>query len=198
MPFHNIRIPSFIESFVISSVEYSSSMSQTLSGRENINLNCKLARHHYSASNIILSLEQFEQISNFFKARRGRYFSFLFRDLADFHSRKQLLSSYNPSKELSEFKFFKTYYDELMPYNRPIKHLEKDTVELFINNKKINALIDYENSIARLNSPLKEGENLYANFNFNIEVRFAEDILKYNFLSDNSIQILDLKFIEIF
>jgi uncharacterized protein (TIGR02217 family) len=195
MNFHNIRLPKFIEILSTCSTEFNTYCINTISGRETRRQNKEYARQKYIIKNPIFNMNEFEQFNNFFKARRGRQYSFRLRDHFDYNVENQFIASGDDISQ--EFQLIKLYDDKVAPYSRRITKIVEDTCNLSINDMKINANIDYVTGIVKLSEVLQKNQILKANFMFDVEVRFASDNFEYIEKADSSFELSDIILLEI-
>lgn len=194
---HDIRLPNFLAEHLEAVCEFSTSKLTMQGGEHFIKLNNPYARHKYYLRNCRLNDSQFEEFQIFFKARRGRYFSFRLQDFADYKSNKQVIGIGNGINK--EFKLTKIYDDGFAFYERKINLLNYESLELYNGGERILAFsFDQATSIISLPEVLKEKEQLIATFTFDVKVRFNSDSYKYVFNRDGSISLEELEIEEVF
>jgi uncharacterized protein (TIGR02217 family) len=195
MNFHDCRLPQFIEVFAVGQPEFATNCIHTISGREIRNSNQEYARQKYTIKNCRLSQMQFEQFNSFFRARRGKNFSFRFRDHADFQVKKQFIAKGNGI--LQQFALVKLYDDLIRPYSRPITKPVPNSVILYLNNQILQAEINYNLGIITLSKVLALDQILVADFIFDVAVRFVNDSFTYEYCDDNSIELSAIELVEV-
>jgi len=195
MNFHDVNLPKFIQVFAIGQPTFLTSVATTISGRELRNLDRENALQKYSLKNCCLSIQEFEEFNSFFRARRGKSFSFRFTDPADCIVVNQRLADGNGI--IKQFQLFKLYNDLVMPYMRKITRPHADSVNLYINNSKIEGAVDYNTGIVELQNPLGRGDALTTDFMFDVMVRFSSDSFDYTYRNDGTIELSTIELIEV-
>lgn len=195
MNFHDVRLPKFIEVFALGQPEFATSVITTISGREVRNLEREAARQKYLLKNCRLSQSQFEHFNSFFRARRGQNFSFRFRDHADCQVAKQFVAIGDGKS--TKFPLIKLYDDPVLPYWRKITKPVKDSVNVYIENQLVEAIIDENNGIIIIPEALATGSILIADFIFDVCVRFSSDSFAYTYAADNSIELAEIELYEV-
>jgi len=195
MNFHDIYMPKFIEVFATGSPEFTSSCIHTLSGREVRNFDREYAKQKYLIKNCRLSATEFEQFDAFFRARRGEGFAFRFRDNLDHKVSGQFVAK--GDGKLKQFQLVKLYQDAISPYVRVISKPVKGTVELLLNNNKIEREVNYNTGMVTLQKPLEKNQILTISFLFDVAVRFAKNSFEYLYVSDGSIELSPIELIEV-
>jgi uncharacterized protein (TIGR02217 family) len=194
--FHNVNLPKDIEIFAVGTIEFSTICVSAKSGREIRVSNSILPRRNYLLKDCRLSEGQFETFSSFFCARGGKRYAFRLRDRCDFKIKNQLLGKGN--NLIFEFQLVKTYPDSAAPYIRQITKPVKDSVSVYSDKEKIiPKLINWDKGIIVLSSPLPKDENIFADFQFDVPVRFDKDNFQYDFNEDGTISLDDVRLIEV-
>jgi uncharacterized protein (TIGR02217 family) len=145
MNFHDINFPKFMEIFAVGKPVFSTSLASTISGIELRNSDREYALQKYIFKNCCLSPAQFDEFNIFFRARKGRDCSFRFRDLLDQYAYKQVLAVGDGI--IKEAQLFKEYRDRITSYMRKITKPVKDLVKLYIDDKLIQANIEYNTGV---------------------------------------------------
>ena len=195
MNFHDVQMPRFMEAFAVGKPEFSTSCALTISGRELRNLDCEQAKQRYLFKNCFLSQIEFEQFNSFFRARRGRNFSFRFRDLVDYQVVKQFIA--NGDGYTQEFPLVKLYADSVSPYFRTITKPVKGSIKIYLENEEIDADVNYDKGILNLGRPLAREQILLADFIFDVAVRFSNDSFEYNYCNDGSVELEGIELLEV-
>ncbi len=194
MNFQDIRLPVFMEAFAVGSPIFAACSALTMSGREVRRLESEAARQKYILKNCRLSYLQFEQFNNFFRARRGSCFSFRFRDYADYKVEKQVIAV--GDGRAKQFLLVKLYDDQVSPYCRRITKPVVGTVKIYLDNVLIDADINYLEGIISLKEPLIQGQTLSADFIFDLMVRFSANSFSYNYCSDGSVELENIRLLS--
>ncbi len=195
MNFHDIRLPLFIEALANSVPEFSTSCVSTISGREVRSKNREYSRQKYIIKNLILSHIEFELFNNFFRARRGRQYSFRLRDNVDYKVVQQFITKGDGKS--NKFQLFKTYDDPISPYQRKITKPISGSCTLYIENRAVQSEVNYDAGIVELDTILPENHILKADFSFDSEVRFASDDFEYFQREDGALQLSDILLLEV-
>lgn len=186
-----------MEVFATGVPEFSTLYASTVSGREARHCAREEALQKYQLKNCLLSEPQFGEFGSFFRARKGRFYAFRFRDLADFKVEKQVIASGSDGEARQKIPLFKKYDDPICPYFRRITKPLKGQIKLYLGGIELESEINYENGVVLLPRPLQMGEELIADFIFDVTVRFASDSFEYKFRPDGSIEIGDMELIEV-
>ena len=70
-------------------------------------------------------------------------------------------------------------------------------MKLYIDDKLIQANIEYNTGVIGLAVPLNKYELLTADFQFDVPVRFLEDFFDYSYRTDGSIALTNIELIEV-
>ncbi|MFP3012948.1 MAG: TIGR02217 family protein [Rickettsia sp.] len=195
MNFHDIRMPEFIESFAVGKPEFSTSHAITKSGREARHLDRNYSCQKYLIKNARLSSSEFKQFNSFFKARRGSNFAFRFRDYADYKVTNGMIAKGDGN--LNKFQLKNIYSDSIALYERVITKPVNNSVILYINNVRAMGIVDYNDGIVTLPSPLGQDVILTADFTFDVAVRFSIDSFEYSYCNDGSIELSNIELVEV-
>ena len=195
MNHHEIRLPEFMCLFITAKPEFLTHVAETISGRNCRFLSREKNLQRYSITNCRVNYEQFEQFNNFFKGRRGQYYSFRLRDLADCKVTKQLIAIGDGNGR--EYQLYKLYPDPINPYKRPTKKLVENTVKIYLDDQEIKAKVDLDTGIVMLNDNLPKQKKLVADFTFDVQVRFCQDSFEYTYSPDGSIELKTIELVEI-
>ena len=194
--FHNVNLPNYIEIFAVATIEFSTICASTKSGREVRNASSFVPRRSYLLKDCRLSRAQFEIFNSFFYARCGRRYAFRLKDHCDYKVKKQQIGKGDGA--IKKFQLVKIYQDSRAPYVREItKPLDKSisifTGEDVIVPKEINL----KTGVITLSDALSEGAELFANFEFDVPVRFDKDSFQYSFNEDGTISLDDVRLVEV-
>lgn len=195
MSFHNTTLPKFIAIFAVGGPRFSTSIANTISGRELRNPDFEYSLQRYRLKNCILSSNEFYVFNSFFRARKGQNFAFRMLDYADSIITNQIIARGDDQKTI--FPLFKTYHDPIAPYKRRITKPILDSVKIYINDNIItDALID-DNGFITLTHPLALNSVLKVDLIFEVAVRFSNDSFDYTIKDDGSIILSDIDLIEV-
>lgn len=194
--FHNVNLPSDIEIFAVATIEFSTICASTKSGREVRNASILLPKRSYLLKDCRLSRAQFEVFNSFFYARCGKRYAFRLKDHCDYKGKKQQIGKGDGATK--EFQLIKIYQDSKAPYIREIiKPLDK-SVSIFTDKGAIvPEEINLDTGGIMLSDALSEGKKLFANFEFDVPVRFDKDSFQYSFNEDGTISLDDVRLVEV-
>lgn len=195
MSFHDIRLPGFLEAFACSVPEFSTSAATSYSGREVRSSDRSHSLLKLFIKQARLSALEFNQFNSFFRARAGRRFSFRFHDKSDFIAIKSLIGIGDGVTK--EFQLYKIYDDPISPYRRRITKPLKGKVSVYISNGQTQVNIDYLTGMIIFNTAPPAGERIFADFEFDVPVRFNTDQFGYSFMPDGSIELSEIELVEV-
>lgn len=128
--FDEIRFPQKVEFGVTGGAEWFTTVVNTQSGFEQRNQNWENSRHRFSAEYLVTPNEAqagFDEVKDFFMARRGMLRGFRFKDHTDFVATAEVCLQYNDLDAAvgdgveTEFQTARFYDDGVNPYRRVIK-----------------------------------------------------------------------------
>ena len=194
--FHNVNLPSYIEIFAVATIEFSTICASTKSGREVRNAISLRPKRTYQLKDCRLSRTQFEIFNSFFYARCGKRYAFRLKDHFDYKVKKQLIGKGDGS--IKEFQLVKIYQDSKAPYIREITKPLGKSVSIFTDEDKIvPEEINLKTGKIKLSNALSENAELFANFEFDVPVRFDKDSFQYSFNQDGTISLDDVRLVEV-
>ncbi|HJD54640.1 MAG TPA: DUF2460 domain-containing protein [Rickettsia endosymbiont of Proechinophthirus fluctus] len=88
---------------------------------------------------------------------------------------------------------FRNYYERVILLNRLIIN---NSVILYINVRTMG-IVDYNDGIVTLPSPLGQDVILTADFIFDVTVRFSIDSFEYSYCNDGSIELYNIELVEV-
>lgn len=173
---------------------FSTALVETSGGFEQRNINWHQARMRYNLAPAIRSKEDLEFILGFFKVHYGRAFGFRFKDWADFNLAKGEIAIADGNT--SSFQITKYYQVGDMKYIRTINKPINGTVKVYVADRLINTLVNYNSGKVEFGNAPKVGSKIEVECEFDVHVRFDSDemMLSPEFLSLDS---LDIPLIEI-
>jgi uncharacterized protein (TIGR02217 family) len=165
---------------------FSTDIVATFSGHEQRNINWNQARARYDISSGIKTQDQWEKIIAFFRARRGRAVGFRYKDWSDYRAINQYLGKGDNQK--TAFQMVKHYKsgDEL--YTRRInKPVNNNFCKIYVDSIVVEAgiNIDFTTGIVTFDLAPKQDEEITADFEFDVPVRFDTDHLDLSMDSFN-------------
>jgi len=165
---------------------YSTDIVATFSGHEQRNINWSQARARYDVGSGIKTPAQWQQLIAFFRARRGRAVGFRYKDWSDFRAVNQYLGTGN--NQQAEFPLVKHYQNGEEVYTRTInKPVNNQFCKLYIDSILIEdgINIDFTTGLVTFDAAPKQGEQITADFEFDVPVRFDTDHLDLSMDSFN-------------
>lgn len=139
----------------------------------------QLTSQKYLIKNARLSSTEFEQFNSFFKARCGSNFALRFRNYADYRGINEVIAKGDGN--LNKFQLRKIYGNPIAPYERVITKPVNNSVMLYINNVRTMGIVDYNDGIVNLPSPLGQDVILTTDFTFDVAVRLSIDSFEYSY-----------------
>ena len=147
--------------------------------------------------NGIKTKAELDEVITFFRNVRGAGYGFRFKDWTDYQAENQYIGVGNGKTK--EFQLIKSYrVSDNIVYYRKITKPVISTVRVFINDiesKDFN--IDLTTGLITLNTVPEIDSIIKANFEFDVPVRFENDIMEITMNSINSGNIKDITLIEI-
>ena len=137
--FDEVRFPQKIQFGVVGGPVWSTTLISLPSGFEQRNQNQENPRHMFEAEFLVTPNEQpggFNEIKDFFMARRGRARGFRFKDHTDFTATTEVGPQFNDNTILladgveTEFQLAKFYDDQYNPFRRIIKKPVLETASM--------------------------------------------------------------------
>ncbi|MFY9589537.1 DUF2460 domain-containing protein [Rickettsia endosymbiont of Halotydeus destructor] len=158
--------------------QFSTDIVTTFSGHEQRNINWQEARARYDISSGIKTEKQWQQLIAFFRSRRGRAIGFRYKDFADYRAAHQIIGNGNGQQK--EFQLVKQYISGDYNYTRIInKPVNNNFCKIYIDSMPIDQgfSIDFTTGIVTFNLAPRNGEEITADFEFDVPVRFDTDHL---------------------
>jgi uncharacterized protein (TIGR02217 family) len=157
---------------------FSTDIITTFSGHEQRNINWHEARARYDIGSGVKTEEQWQQLISFFRARRGRAIGFRYKDWSDYKGINQSLGKGNGERK--QFQLVKHYISGNFLYTRAIaKPVKNNFCKIYIDSvvqaQGIN--IDFTSGLVTFNNAPKADEEVTADFEFDVPVRFDTDHL---------------------
>ncbi len=191
--FHDVRFPDAIARGAIGGPEFSTDVIAVASGYEQRNVNWSAARAKFDISTGIRTRDQMAEVIAFFRARRGRAYGFRFRDWNDFEAIGEALAA---TADPLVWQLRKQYASGPSSEQRTITKPEAGTVVVRVDGDPAAVTVDYLTGlVAFLTAP---GAQPYADFAFDVPVRFDTDHLPvtavaYHIQQVSSIQLLEIR-----
>lgn len=197
MSFLEIRFPESIAFNSSSILEFNTTIIKSKNGYEQRNINWNTNKMKFNIINGIKTKAELDEVITFFRNVRGAGYGFRFKDWTDYQVENQYIGVGNGKTK--EFQLIKSYrVSDNIVYYRKITKPVISTVRVFINDiesKDFN--IDLTTGLITLNTVPEIDSIIKANFEFDVPVRFENDIMEITMNSINSGNIKDITLIEI-
>ncbi|BFD45772.1 MAG: DUF2460 domain-containing protein [Rickettsia endosymbiont of Sergentomyia squamirostris] len=157
---------------------FSTDIATSFSGHEQRNTNWQSARCRYDIGSGIKTETQWQQLIAFFRARHGRAIGFRYKDFSDYQAINQIIGQGDGEK--TSFQLVKQYvsgdYIYIRIINKPVNNnFCKIYIDSLLQEEGIN--IDFTTGMVNFDRPLRNGEEITADFEFDVPVRFDTDQL---------------------
>ena len=197
MSFLEIRFPESIAFNSSSILEFNTTIIKSKNGYEQRNINWNTNKMKFNIINGIKTKAELDEVITFFRNVRGAGYGFRFKDWTDYQVDNQYLGLGDGVTK--EFQLIKSYrVSDNIVYYRKITKPVISTVRVFINDiesKDFN--IDLTTGLITLNTVPEIDSIIKANFEFDVPVRFENDIMEITMNSINSGNIKEITLIEI-
>ena len=197
MSFLEIRFPESIAFNSSSILEFNTTIIKAKNGYEQRNINWNSNKMKFNIINGIKTKTELDELITFFRNVKGAGYGFRFKDFTDYQAENQYIGVGNG--ETKEFQLIKAYrVSDNIVYYRKITKPVISTVRVFINDiesKDFN--IDLTTGLITLNTTPEIDSTIKASFEFDVPVRFENDIMEITMNSINSGNIKDITLIEI-
>lgn len=195
--FHEIRFPASISCKAEGRPAFKTEISSLKNGYEKRNILWSSCRAEYKIKYKEISKSETNQIISFFMARKGRSYGFRFKDWNDFEARNQTIGIGDNQK--TNFQLIKEYGDDENKYKRTIHKVVDDSIYVYINGveQQSGFTIDNNSGVISFSSPPELNAEITANFEFDIPVRFDEDLLMAKSHSFSTSSIDNIKLVEL-
>ncbi|MGN7661898.1 MAG: DUF2460 domain-containing protein [Anaplasma sp.] len=178
---------------------FSTTISELGSGREQRKINWLHPRGRYNAIYGVKSDRQFAKLINFFYAHRGRALPFRFKDWSDYKAAKQKIGTGDGSR--TNFQLVKRYSAGEYSYTRTINRPVAGTALVYFNEtpQKHGAVyeIDYKSGQLSFASPPGVDIHIFADFEFDVLVRFDTDFLSCSLDGHGSYGCSNIPLVEV-
>lgn len=197
MSFLEIRFPESIAFNSSSILEFNTTIIKAKNGYEQRNINWNSNKMKFNIINGIKTKTELDELITFFRNVKGAGYGFRFKDFTDYQAENQYIGAGNG--ETKEFQLIKAYRvsDNIIYYRKITKPIIS-TVRVFINDiesKDFN--IDLTTGLITLNTVPEVNTSIKANFEFDVPVRFENDIMEITMNSINSGNVKEIILTEI-
>lgn len=197
MSFLEIRFPESIAFNSSSILEFNTTIIKAKNGYEQRNINWNSNKMKFNIINGIKTKTELDELITFFRNVKGAGYGFRFKDFTDYQAENQYIGVGNG--ETKEFQLIKAYrVSDNIIYYRKITKPVISTVRVFINDiesKDFN--IDLTTGLITLNTAPEIDSTIKASFEFDVPVRFENDIMEITMNSINSGNVKEIILTEI-
>lgn len=174
--FHEIRFPTDIAYGSAGGPEFSTDVIELGSGHERRNQNWTYPRERWDVAYGINTQVKLRALIVFFYARRGRAHGFRFKNHDDYRATDQEIGVGDGSTTI--FQLVKVYEPGTYEFSRRISKPVTGTVTVYIDSVETSAFtIDTTTGIVTMDAAPVSGENVTADFDFDVPARFDVDYL---------------------
>ena len=198
MSFVETSFPSDISYGSSGGPEYSTDIVVTYGGHEQRNANWAQSRAKYNVAHGIKTQGQLNILIAFFRARKGRADGFRFKDWTDHQATHQLIGTGNGTK--NEFQLVKKYISGSGAETRIITKPVSGTVTIHFAAAPQDSstyTVQYNNGLVTFLTPPPATTEIFADFEFDVPVRFDTDRLSATLDSYGSNSWYDIPLVEI-
>lgn len=208
--FHDVRFPLDIALGAVGGPMRQTEIVSLVSGFEKRNTKWADAKRTYNAGFGVKSLDDLYLVLEFFEARKGRLFSFRFRDPLDFKSCSPLAT---PAKEdqiigtgngqTQSFRLIKKYSDSAGETVREITKVVESTLLVAVDSNQMSAGTDYQydsvnGTIEFTPSSIPQsGQIVSAGYEFDIPARFDTDELSISLAAFQAGDVPSIPIVEV-
>lgn len=201
MSFANVRLRDDIERGVTGGPEFNTNVASLSSGFEQRNQSWAQDRRRFDVGYGVNTEDQFGEILNFFKARRGRLFGFRFKDWSDYN-----IESFDGTPQtigtgdgvVTQFQIIKTYTDAGGTYTQNILKPVDGTVEIFIDGvlQTSGVLVNFDDGVVTFSTAPALNAIITCTGEYDIPVRFDTDRFDITLALFNAGSIPNLPIVE--
>lgn len=196
MSFLEIRFPDSISFNSSTILEFNTTIITSKNGKEYRNVNWNNNKMKFNIVNGIKTKTELDEVIKFFRNVKGKAYGFRFKDWTDFSAINQQIGI--GDGETKEFQLIKTYTINGNTYTRKIKKPVISTIKVFLDGIETNDFsIDLTNGLITFEVAPSDTTIITANFEFDVPVRFNNDLLEVSLNSLSSGKINNLELIEI-
>ena len=195
MSFVEIQFPNSIAFGSTSTPEFNTNIVTMKNGSEQRNVNWNNCRLKYNVLNGIKSKTELMELISFFRARKGKAIGFRFKDWSDYSAISQILGTGNDTT--TQFQLIKTYTSGTI-YSRTITKPVLGSLTIYIDNlETTDYTINLTTGIITFNTAPLNTQEIKADFEFDVPVRFNNDNLEISMDSLNSGKVKEIELIEL-
>lgn len=195
MAFHDVRLPDQVEQGASGGPSFYTTINPMVSGNEQRNINWQDARADWELSYGIQSYEDFDEVRQFFYARRGQAHSFRFKDWGDYQLNAEQIGIGDGTSK--QFQIIKTYEPGgPAPYVRRITRPVTGTIKAFVDGVQTSFTLNPLGVISFVTAP-SNGVLIVVTCEFDVPVRFNVDKFALQLSTPDAGAIGSLPIIEV-
>jgi uncharacterized protein (TIGR02217 family) len=197
MSFDEVRLNEWIEQGARGGPGFKTTIITLASGKEQRNSEWLHERGEWNFGYGTMEKEDYREIYDFFRDRRGRARGFRFRDWADYEAANELLGTGNGTRRV--FRLIKDYGFYKKRITRPVA----GTVTVTVNGQPRTTGWTINNSTGTITFANTEaaipavGAQVRASFTFDLPVRFDIDRLDLRMTWENAASFPDIRIVEL-
>ncbi|QLK50598.1 TIGR02217 family protein [Ehrlichia ruminantium] len=198
MTFYETRFPEDISYGSTGGPEFTTSIIETNNGYEYRKINISYPRNKYNIMYSVKSEEELLKLINFFYIHKGKAIGFRFKDWADYKTIQQKIGI--GDNHQTTFQLIKTYKVDQFSYIRTIAKPVINTVKIYYNDsiKNNGFSVNLSNGQIKFDIAPKDGIEIFADYEFDVPVRFDSDYLPYSIdnykqYNCNNITLIEVK-----
>lgn len=205
-PFDDVRLPAEVEEGALMGPRFSTTVTELTSGAEQRNaewtqelfeadvgygIMADQSGQPYEASVVELN---FAEVMAFYRARRGRWRGFRFKDWTDYKATGEPIGIGDGDNQA--FQLRKTYGEDTYAYIRKITRPVPGTVSVFVDGVGAAFALGALGVVTLTVAP-DDGAVVTANFEFDIPVRFDTDVMQVQLASELGGAVPEIKVVGI-
>ncbi len=195
MAFHDVRLPEQVEQGASGGPSFYTTVNAMASGNEQRNINWEEARADWELSYGIQGYEDFDEVRQFFYARRGQAHYFRFKDWGDYQLSVEAIGVGDGANK--QFQITKTYEPSgPNPYVRNITRPVADTLVAFVDGVETSCTLNALGVITFVAAP-GVGAVVAVSCDFDVPVRFNTDKFSLQLSTPTAAAIGSLPILEV-
>jgi uncharacterized protein (TIGR02217 family) len=205
MTFHNVRLPDDVEKGASGGPRFNTFILPLSSGKEKRRIGWERQRGKWDIGYGLQYKDDADltdglnRIITFFYARRGRAYSFRFKDWSDYQMNKQVIGIGNGTED--EFQIFKRYTSGGINFDRIIALPIFSTVQVWVNGVLKTVSVDYTvgltTGLILFTAPVTNTHAVEVACEFDVHVRFDTDDLDISMSTFQAGAIPSIPIIEV-
>lgn len=193
--FIDLLFPTDIAYNTVGGPTFSTIINSTQNNNEFRSIKWPMPRYRYTITYGTQNQDHLRILVAFFIMMKGRGLGFRYRDWVDYRGENEYLGNGNNLQQ--EFQLVKHYKISNYSTVRTIYKPVKDSVKLRSSDELPDYEIDYSNGIIKFVSPIPLGQSLFADFEFDVPVRFNNDGLPFAITGKGTFVAKEIELIEI-